>query len=275
MAMTAWVYLNINDPMVAWLVYRGELFSADQVEPEALSIWHTRRLHAAITDPQSNASDYYRGEIAVEAVRASRHPDRSSRLQGFYVFPDRDAALRASATWDGRGFSPDMLAEIEIEPNSRVSQYDAQWITHHLVTGAGPWIDRYLAGDPESKAPIWEWIVQGRAVVSGTELRKRAQETVLRTWPNSRALLEVARLGAWLYSDLGLITARAIPTPGGLSIEHCMQFADATDEAFLARLDQLKRDHPELVDFDALGDPTDPDPKAPDLTSRNFVLPTA
>jgi hypothetical protein len=272
MDMTAWVYLNVDDPLVAWLVYRGEMVSADTADSRAVSIWHTGAIYDALTDAIPTAAAEYRDELAIEAVRARRHPDCTSRLRGFYVFPDRDTAVRAG-TWGG-GFRPDLLAEIEIAPTGRVSQYDAQWISY-LGTGAGPWIDRYLAGDPQSKAPIWEWIVEGRAVIYGTELRERARETVLGTWPTSRPLLEVARLGAWLGSDLGLITARATATPAGHRIEYWMNFADATNDAFLTRLDDLKRDHPDLVDFDALGDPEDSDPVKPDLTSRNFVVPTA
>jgi hypothetical protein len=268
MDTTAWVYLNVDDPLVAWLVYRGEMVSADTAGSRALSIWHTRAIYRAFTDAISTAAAEYRDELAIEAARASRHPDCTSRLQGFYAFPDRDTAFRAR-TW---GFRADQLVEIEIAPTGRVSQYDAQSITQ-LGTGAGPWIDRYLAGDPQSQVPIWEWIVQGRAVIYGTELRERARETVLRTWPTSRPLLEVARLGTWLGSDLGLITARATATPAGHRIEYWMNFADATNHAFLTRLDDLKRDHPDLVDFDALGDPTDPDPVRPDLTSWNFVVP--
>jgi hypothetical protein len=271
--MTAWVYLTIKDPLVAWLVYRGQLFSADQVGPEALSIWHTNRLRAAIADPQSNAAAHYRGELAVESVRASRFATRTSRLQGFYVFPDHDTALRASATWDGRGFSPDMLAEVEIADTSRVGQYDAQWITYYLSSGDGAWIDQYLSGEPQSETPIWEWIVEGRAYIYDTDLRERARETALEKWPTSRSLLELARLGAWLGSDLGLIVALATVTPGGHHIEYWMNYADATDDAFITRVGEFGRDHPDQVDSEALADLEHNDPVRPDLTPRGFVVP--
>jgi hypothetical protein len=268
---TAWVYLDIDDPLVAWNVYRGQLFSADRVAQDALSIWHTRNLREVVTDPQTRAAAY-RGEIAIESARVSRHPDCGSRLQGFYVFPDRNTALRASETWDGRGFAPDKLEEIGILPNSRVSRYDAQWISHHLTSGDGPWIDQYLAGAPASEAPTWEWIVQGKADIYGTELRERARDRVLAEWPNSRSILEIARQAAWLDSDLGLSVARAQRIPGGISIEHWMQWADATNETYLDRLDELKRDRPDLIDWESLGDPTDPDPSRPDLRKWNFVI---
>jgi hypothetical protein len=276
MDMPAWVFLDVTRLLTAWLVYRGELFSADQVGPEALSIWHTGRLRAATEHPRSSGAAYYQGEVAVENARASRYPDSTSRLRGFYVFPDRDTARRASATWDGGGFSLDTLTEVEIASTSRVSQYDAQWITReNLSTSDVAWIDRYLTGVAESEPPIWEWIVEGRAVIYGTDLREQARGVVLQEWPGSRPLLELARLGAWLGSDLGLITARAISKPNGIHVEHHMQFADATNAAFITRVLDLARDHPDQVDREALAELKDRDPVTPDLSPWNFVIPNA
>jgi hypothetical protein len=73
---------------------------------------------------------------------------------------------------------------------------------------------RYLAGDAFDAEPLWELVVDGRANIYGTELRETAYEIVKATWPRSLALLELARLGPELGSDIGIITAMVIGKPG-------------------------------------------------------------
>jgi hypothetical protein len=165
------------------------------------------------------------------------HPDSTSRLRGFYLFPDRDSADRAGP-W-GDNFRSEFLTEVEIGPHSSVAHYDAQWITHYLATGAGPWIEHYLSGEPQSSTPIWEWVVEGRASVGDDELRQRARESVVAEWPESRGLLALARLGVLFGSDLGLIAARSGRTPAGHSIEYGTNFQDALNGDLLERASEV------------------------------------
>lgn len=56
---------------------------------------------------------WYQTELAIEAVRASRCPDKTSRLTGFYVFADEDDARREESAWDGN-FRSECLNEVAI-----------------------------------------------------------------------------------------------------------------------------------------------------------------
>ena len=56
------------------------------------------------------------------------------------------------------------------------------------------------------------------------------------TWPESLALLELARIGAWVGSELGLITALAVREHEDIVVRYVMNFADANDRGFLDRM---------------------------------------
>jgi hypothetical protein len=201
---SAWAYLNVENPIVAWLVYRGEMFSANrvQVPPDEvwtpLSIFHTSRLRSAAV----SAGAAYTTERAIDDARHLTYPEKISRLSGFYVFGDEESARRAEALWDGN-FRREFMCEVGISPESNVTRYDSNWITHEFRSGPGNWVDRYVAGEPYDNAPLWEYVIEGTALVFGTALRERAYATVTRTWPESLALLELGRIAAALGSQPG------------------------------------------------------------------------
>jgi hypothetical protein len=228
----AYAYLNVADPLIAWLVYRGEMVAADQVDPSAVSIWATRYLEGAATH---GPSVRHAAEEAIERVRVAEYPRAVSRLRGFYVFPDRTSALEASRRWSGQ-FRPEFLVELGIRPDSRDSRHDAEWITTRFGNDfSEDWMRAYLAGDPADASPIWELLVDGRAWIYGTELRQAAYEVVKATWPASLALLELARIAAWVDSDLGLISALAVREGDEIVIKYGMKFDDANNPEFLKR----------------------------------------
>lgn len=230
---TALVSLNIRNPLVAWLTYRGEMVSGGQAHDSTLSFWLMRTLMAESS--RGHRSAMFRDELELEARRATHYPEAMSRLKGFYLFEDEASALAATAAW-GPGFSRDTLAEVGVLPGSRVSRHDAQWITKYLGSGETQWMDRYLSGEALGTDPVWELVVEGRALVFGTELREAAYETVKRAWPASLALLELARLGVELDSDLGLIAPLAIEDSGRRRVDFVINMADAKDPGFLERL---------------------------------------
>lgn len=123
-----YAYLNITDPLIAWLVYRGELVSAERIYPSALSVWATRYLQDA---EETQPSDRYAAELVIEQIRVTNYPEAVSRLRGLYVFPDRISALEAASRWNGP-FRPEFLVELGIRPGSRMSRHDAEWITTRL-----------------------------------------------------------------------------------------------------------------------------------------------
>jgi hypothetical protein len=252
---SAYVFLNVNDPLVAWMVYRAELVSASEVHEQALSVFMTRRL-------SSKAA--YERECTIDLVRQDSFPDAVSRLTGFYAFPDKDSA-HAAMSWNAPSFREELLAEVAIDPVSSVSRYDAEWITKHFRSPDPQWMTNYFEGEPTNE-PIWELLIDGRAIIYGTDIRERAYETVKATWPASLALLELARVGVELRSDLGLITAMLVADHAGLTVRHAMNFADATNPVFLEH----------FAAFDGPKNTNDLTPTSdlirPDLRDRDFVL---
>ena len=252
----AYVFLDVQDSLIAWLVYRAELVSAPQIHERALSIWATRHLRNMQT---------FHHEMALEQVRRAHFPDAVSRLTGFYAFPDRQAALAAARRWQVPSFREDLLAEVGIHPTATVSRYDAEWITHHLGSPDSQWMNDYFAGKPTAD-PIWELLIDGRALVFGKSLRETAYETVKAAWPRSLALLELARVAAELNSDLGLITAMLFTVGTNLEVRYAMNFIDATNPDFLQRFGEFQgpKNTNDLT--------PDSDLVQPDLTGRFFTL---
>jgi hypothetical protein len=209
------------------------MVSAREVHETALSFWTTQYL-ASLSGNGPRASRY-RAELALDVVRQREYPAAISRLGGFYVFPDEASALRAGQTW-GAGFRQEHLAELAVRPGARTSRYDSEWITQRLEPNDDlSWAGEYFAGNALGADPIWETLVDGRALVLGTDLRKVAYEAVKRVWPTSLPLLELARVGVELDSDLGLISPLQLKDGDRPQVGYAMNFKDAKDEAFLER----------------------------------------
>ena len=192
-----------------------------------------------------------------------------SRLASFYVFEDVMSAERAMRRWSG-SFRKELLAEVGLRPGFTASRHDAEWITRHLEADDSPeWMHAYLRGEAACADPIWELLVAGRGLVFGKPLREAAYDVVKATWPDSLALLELSRVGVELDSDLGLITAMIFGRGTELEVQYAMNFADATDAAFLARFAEF--DGPRNTAY------LRPDSRLvlPDLTSRSFRFPHA
>jgi hypothetical protein len=253
---SAYAYLDVTDPLVAWLTYRGEMVAAGSLIEGALSFWAAGRLRN---------KELYLKELALESQRSRSFPASVSRLSGFYVFDDLDSARAAAERWGVERFRPDTLVEVGIVPGSRVSRYDAEWITRHF-NGSGDidWGRHYFAGI-STDSPIWELVVDGRAIIYGTEVREAAYEVIVAKWPKTKCLLELARLAAHLDSDLGLIVAWPVRDGEVIRVHFIMHFEDAMNEEFLKRTRDFKgpvnvRD---LYPFE---------PVTPDLRDREFVL---
>jgi hypothetical protein len=54
--MRVFAFLNVAKPWVAWLVYRGEMVSAQASDTQAVSVWHAYYL----TAPASPAAERWR-----------------------------------------------------------------------------------------------------------------------------------------------------------------------------------------------------------------------
>lgn len=269
---TYWAYLNVDDPLVAWLVYRGEMFSArmanfvDPKPPSALSIFHTSRLR--------RGGNWYDHERRAEQFRARHEPDSVSRLEGYFVFGDEEAAIRAAGRWDG-SFRAEFLSEVGIDTSARVSRYDSDWITEDFETDPNSWASAYFKGEPRGDDPLWEFVVSGRGVVYGTDLRERAYETVRRTWPDSLAALEIGRLAAAVGSSVGRIVALPLQHDGGVWIRYAMDMVEANEPSLIERLAELRASGHPFNDADLA--PLDDTVwfRAPDLRPQEFRIPNS
>jgi len=253
--MKTFAFLNVENPWIAWLVYRGEMVSPKASNTRTLSVWHAYYLIDAAHSGQRTA--YYRREMAIENVRSRLFPRKVSRLSGLYFFEDVESAKRAGQRWDGN-FREEHLAEIEIVGEPLVSRYDSEWITHCMGSSDSSWMSSYLSGSQMDERPLWELLIVGRGFILGTRVRERAYDTVKRTWPKSLGLLELSRVAVELNSDLGLICPFLTIESDRVRLTLQLSFADAEDAVFLERLS--KYDGPKnTADLNASADLVLPD----------------
>ena len=261
---TGFVYLDVEDPLVAWMVYRGELVSASAVDGPALSYWTADYLWRLAA---GDRADRWLAEQHLEQVRATHFAACASRITGFFVFADRESAT-AARRWGVDRYRDDLCEEVGIRPDSRVTRCDAEWITEKLAFEESEgWMHRYFGGEPCNDDPIWELIVDGTALVYGTEVRQHAYAVVKQTWPRALGLLELARLAAWLDFPLGRTIAMIDELDEGLQVGFYLDFRDAKNPEFLERLETY--DGPKnTADLNA-----NTELVLPDLRSRSFTLP--
>lgn len=256
--------LNIENPLVAWLVYRGHLVSSAQVHEQALGFWLMRALSAQASTGHRAA--VFEDELVLDALRATHAPDAVSRLRGLYLFDDAASAERAVSSWGG-SFHREALVEVGIREDSRYSRHDAEWLTTRLGGDDRSWMVPYLQGEPSASEPIWELLVDGRAVVFGTELREAAYQVVKRAWPKTMALLELGRVAAGLGSDLGVIAPMVIGQPDDFRVDFFVNLVDAESPEFLERFGK----------YDGPKNTADLGPESalvlPDLRPYSFKLP--
>ena len=234
--MTTFAFLNVDNPWIAWLVYRGEMVSPKATNAGSLSVWHANYLINAAN--AGRRAQYYKMEMAVELARRQSFPDKVSRLSGLYFFEDVESAKRAGRRWDGN-FREEHLAEIKLVGTPQISRYDSEWITHGMGSSDRSWIPNYLSGVPMDQSPLWELLVEGRGFVLGTRVRERAYETVRRTWPTSLGLLELSRVAVELNSDLGLICPFLSTDSDKVRLTLQLSFSDAKNPEFLDRLSKF------------------------------------
>lgn len=246
----AFAFLDIDHPVVAWGAYRGVLVSANaEYQPPQCPV---SMMFASIILQQNNAR--LRNELLIEKYRQIHFPRCYSRLRGMYFFEERSIAEHAYE-WGGH-FSPEYLAELELYPTSAIFRHDANWITHAPLDQEGrieseEWIPKYLSGEEyPGKTPVWELIVQGRAVICGTELRERAYQNILKRFPDAISILEVSRIAAHVGSDLGQASAWVMrESESSMNLSFSLDMRDANNPDFLerVRLYDGPRNHKDLA----------------------------
>ena len=234
---TVFAYLDIEHLAVAWGAYRGVLVSA-HAEPTRDGCPVSMML-AGIVSAQN--ATRLQNELQIEAVRQQHFPSLPSRLSAMYFFDSEADAGRIDG-WGGH-FTPGNLTELQLYPTVQPSRHDSNWITYAERNDSGlltstNWIYSYWHGETfASRAPVWELLVHGRAVIYGTALRERAYEIIRRHAPLTVSLLEVSRLAAHAGSDLGQAKAFLIDNLNGTAtIQYYLDMRDADNPAVLSQL---------------------------------------
>jgi hypothetical protein len=230
------MYLNVDDPVCAWATYRGLVVSANVVsnDPGVLSVWLTRML-------RRNGGLFMTRECDLEQIRRAHYPEKVSRWWGIYTFPDADSAVRAR-TWGERHITTENHVEINLSEAQNASTHDSNWISSHGDHPDRNWMLSYWKGDPcPSDEPIWETLVDGRIVVLGTDVRECAYKLIRATFPESLCFLELARIAAWIGSDLGSVAAFARSTGELFKVDYFLNMVDAKNPAFLDKLGDYMR----------------------------------
>ena len=241
--ISAYAYLNIDDPICAWATYRGVLVSS----PDAngfVSVWLAGLL-------KSQNLNRLSVELRLDSIRKQYYTSCVSRLQGMFCFMDLESAKLAARSWGGGNlnhFSNSNLAELELSNAiDCLEQFDANWITwaHSNPEQSlknNSWIDKYWSGQPyPEEDPTWETLYMGQMTVLGTNLRNRAYERIKYEFPNSLAFLEIARISTLLGSNLGSICGFISNTLDGTRLNYLMDMQDAENPIFLKELGEFMR----------------------------------
>lgn len=227
-----YMYLRIEDPLCAWNTYRGVLVSANVIttHPGCVSVWIAETIRRGVGSSRMNR------EARLEMIRRQRHSDKVSRFCGFYTFANKDAALQARAAMGQPHMTAENLVEINLNEARKTSIHDSNWITYHGDDDNLAWIDAYWRGEQcPSHEPLWEVLVEGRINILGTQLRDKAYELVRANFPDSLCLLEIARIAAWVGSDLGSVAAFLESNADGLAMQYYLNMVDANDVEYLKK----------------------------------------
>jgi hypothetical protein len=230
----AFVYLDVDNPTIAWLVYRGLLNSPDvtTANPGQISWFLVDLLKRGLEST-------LRREGALEGCRIKQFPQAISRLKCVYAYPTIEAAERGDYR---RGkFRKENLVAIAPASGIRVQKYDSQLITDFDSLPVDT-ARQYWSGE-RTRDPHLEYLLSGRFSILGTAVRNRAYQTIKSAWPNALALLELSRLAVEFGSDLGT-TAPWIKQEGERTfVRHIIRYDEDEGLEILRRtLEQTKVD---------------------------------
>jgi hypothetical protein len=204
----AYAFLNVRNPLCAWNTYRGILVCSPE-RAGIVSVWAAGMM-------RDEDRRVLGRELFLENFRQSFYPTKISRLRGLFCFLDIESAERACswATGPRSHFRPENLAELSLsEAGSRRDRFDANWITSAPVGDDGAisnfeWANKYWNGEPTpDQMPIWETLIDGRAIILGTAIRERAYNITRSRFPDTLMFLELGRQAACVGSDLGNVFA--------------------------------------------------------------------
>lgn len=263
---TIYIYLNVIHPIVSWETYRGILISP--TSSAGISLWYYSLLR------NGTQKAIFQNEMKLEEMRSKYFPHQTSRLTGLFFFETEDNAAKARQEWSSthNHFNQDCLAELGlIYQEKQITKVDSKWISHYLnKESVDPsWMFKYWEGTPYDNEPTWESFVNGRAVVYGTELRKRCYDLISEKMPKALGMLELARITAYLGSDLGHIAPFMTKIRNNkYHIECKINFIDAENWKFLEKLGRYLKNNKETINLKDVN--FENGLTMPDLTPLNF-----
>lgn len=193
--MKLFAFLNINDPIVAWEVAIGRIFSNNSITYQNLGIsffFRNRLKQLSISGPNQHIIN----EFNIERHRQKYYPSNVSRLEGVYFFETEAMAHLAIDRWN---FPPQMhefISEVTFS-GDRYSYYDSEWITHLMNSNDQDWYENYLAGKTYGDKPLTEIITEGFGIILNDKLRQKAILKVIDLFPTSSLLLAVGMAAAY------------------------------------------------------------------------------
>lgn len=233
----AHVFLDVSDPLCAWNAVRGVLVSAGYGFPGNgdgfVSVWSA----SLMKDDQSRR---FKMELLLEGARRRVAPQKTSRLRGLFCFPDLESAERAVACWGLKHLNKDHLADVHLPESPPGAKLDTNWITNSRMHGDledTKWMSRYWSGEAmPGDEPIWEELIDGRMVILGTDVRKRACETIKEAFPEALSFLEIGRAAAYLGYDVCNCFGWLRDDDANVRLEYHMDMRDAEHPDFLKHL---------------------------------------
>jgi hypothetical protein len=241
----AFVYLDVDNPIIAWLAYRGLLNSPDiaTANPGRLSWFLVDVLKRGL------ASTLCR-EGVLEGYRIEEFPQAVSRLKCVYAHPTIDAAKHSEYEL-GKFRNENLVAISPAKNEFRADLCDGQWITDFDSLPVDT-ARRYWLGE-RTPTPHLEYLLSGRFYILGTTVRKRAYQTIKRVWPNALALLELSRLAVEFGSDFGSISPCLQNERERVLVRHIIRYDDKEGPEILSRaMEKAKADPKFHVNWDDL-----------------------
>ncbi len=192
--MRLFAVLDIDHPMVAWEVAIGRVLANPPKDDEGIeftapSLWLYSNIQTSINDKYMSDLE---SEFHIEKVRASKFPDKPSRLRGAFFFESRSDAIKACEMWEWEG-KLDYISEVNFHESSYI-KLDSNWITHRIRSCEKPerdsFIDKYYSGaELFPGSPLNEIICTGYGEVLNSKLRRLAYGKILQQKPDASLLL--------------------------------------------------------------------------------------
>lgn len=265
MNFEGFMYLDVDNPLIAWNVYRGVLISQRLVQQSMTDVFVPALSMTAAKMFMERNWPRLDFEHELEIIRARDFPSEVSRLRCLFVFDEPESALAAATdeSWGGH-INEEYLTDVGISAAPNCTRVDANWISWMLQVRQNDECDwkigvrPYWMGQvcPHFSQPIWEVLLDGSVTIWGTGLRQRAYEVTKQRSPSALSLLELSRLAAGLGSDLGHVSALVTTEKEKLLLSFHIDMRDADNTVYTDQLGAYIKANPVNVNFHdlAVGD---------------------